>query len=142
MQPFGLRQIAAIALAGAFARREGIDALGHGVDVFDQVEHIAVVEEAAPLRVEPHQVELARDVDAGFGEHALQDARHGEDGGAHVEPKTVLFQHRRLAAEPFIGLEQHHPMPASGQRDRRGQAAEPAADDADRQVGGTLGRSR
>ena len=122
-----------VAVAGAVAGREALDGFGHRRHVFLQVEHGAVVEEAAPLRVEPAQVEVVVHVPPGFLEDALQHGRDGQDGRPHVEAEAVLFQHRRLAAEPGVLVEQDHLVAARRQRAGRGQAAQPGADHADRQ---------
>ena len=78
----------------------------HRVDVFAQVEGRAVVEEAAPLRVEADQVEVVLEPPPGLGEDAREHARHGEDGRPHVEAEAALVEHGRLAAEPGVLLEQ------------------------------------
>ena len=62
---------------------------GHGVHVLDQVDPRAVVEEAAPLRVEPDQRQVLRLVAPGLGEDAAQHARHGQDGRPHVEAEAA-----------------------------------------------------
>ncbi len=119
----------AVAVAVAVAGKAG-EGTGHGVDVLGEVEHRAVVEERAPLRVEPHQVELLVELAAGLAENAPQHPRHGEDGGPHVEAEARLLEHRGLAAEPRVLLEEHHGVAARRQRAGRRQAAEAAADHA------------
>ena len=75
------------------------------------------------------QVEVLVQVAAGLGEDALEHPRHGQDRRPHVEAEPVLLQHRRLAAEPGVLLEQRRPVAAAGQGAGRRQAAEAAADD-------------
>ena len=123
---------ALVALAGALAGREAVHGLGHRADVLLQVDLRAVVEEAAPLRIEPHEVEIVGEVASGLREDALQHARHGEDRRPHVEAEAVFVQHRRLAAEPGVLVVKRDLMAARG-RDAGGrQAAQSSADDCNR----------
>ena len=69
------------------------------LDVFLQVDLRAVVEEAAPLRIEPHEIEIIGEVAPGFREDALQHPRHGQDRRAHVEAEAASW---RTAALPPI----------------------------------------
>ena len=71
--------------------RVGGDRLRHGGHVFLQIEHRPVLEEAAPLRVEPAEVEVVVHVAAGLSEYAAEDFRNRQNGRAHVEPKAVLL---------------------------------------------------
>ena len=64
-------------------------------DVLREVEHRAVVEEAAPLRVEPDEVEVILQVAPGLGEDAAQDRRDREDRRPHVEAEAVAFEDAR-----------------------------------------------
>jgi hypothetical protein len=97
-----------------------------------QVDAGPVVEEAPPLRIETHEIEIIREVSPRLREDALQNARHGEDRGTHVEAKAVLVQHRGLAADPGIFVVERHRMTA-GRRDAgRRQPAESTADHGDR----------
>ena len=68
------RLVAAARLGG---RRELVHGFGHGAHVLQQVDAAAVVEEAAPLRIETHQLDMVGQPLAGLGEDPLQDARHG-----------------------------------------------------------------
>ena len=119
---------AAVAVADAAARREAVHAVRHRLDVLGEVDLRAVVEEAAPLRIEAAQVERFRHVPAGLGEDALEHARHGEDGRPHVEAEAALVQHGGLAADPAVLVEHGRAMTARGEHAGSGKAAEPAAD--------------
>ncbi len=101
------------------------------LEVGHQVERRAVVEEAAPLGVEPDEVELAPEVAAGLGEDPPEHRGEGEDRRPHVEAEALRLQRRGLAAQPGVALEERHPVAARRQGGGRGEAAEPRADDAD-----------
>ena len=131
VQPLRPRQEAAVAVAHPPAGREGVERVGHGAHVLAQVQHGAILEEAAPLRVEAHQRHRAVQVAPGFGEDAAQHAGHGQDRRPHVEAEAALLQHRRLAAEPGILLQQHHAMTARRQHHRSRQPAQAPADHRD-----------
>ena len=123
---------APVAVAGVLAGSEAVHGLSHGLDILLQVDPRAVVEEAAPLRIEPHEVEIIGEVAAGFREDALQHPRHGEDRRAHVEAEAVLVQNRRLAADPGI-LVVEGDLVSAGRRDTgRRQSAQSSADDRNR----------
>ena len=122
----------AVALAIGRAGGEGLDILRHAADRLLQIETAAVVEEAAPLRVEAPEVELLRHVLPGLSVDALQHARQCQDRWPHVEAEALLLQQRRLAAHPVVGLEKDHLVPAAGQSRSRSQAAEAASDHRDR----------
>ena len=131
VQPLAHRQKVAIALPllpGLKASRLAAIALG----VLGQVEHGAVVEEAAPLRVQPAQIQRCVQVAPRLGEDAAEHGGHGQDGRAHVEPEPLLLQLRRLAADPVVLLEQNDLVAARRQGAGRRQPAQAAADDADR----------
>ena len=130
-----LEALVAFALVGP--RGEAVHGAGHGIDVLDQVDLGLVLEEAAPLRVEPDQRQVLRLVAPGLGEDTPQDARHGQDGRPHVEPELAAIgasraagrrqpQHRGLAAEPWVLVEQRHLVPARRGGRRRRQATEAA----------------
>ena len=51
--------------------------------------------------------------------------------GPMSKRKPSPREHRRLAAEPVVALEERDLVPARGEHAGRGQAAESAADDAD-----------
>jgi hypothetical protein len=57
--------------------------------------------------------------------------RQGQDRRPHVEAKAAILQHRRLAAEPGVLLEQLDRVAARGERAGGGQPAQSAADDGD-----------
>ena len=79
-----------------------------------------------------HEVEIVVQVAPGFGEDALEHARHGEDRRPHVEAEAAFVQHRRLAAEPGVLVVEGDPV-AARRADAGGrQSPEPAADDRDR----------
>ena len=101
------------------------------VGILREVERRAVVEEAAPLRIEPHEVEVILHARAGLGEDAAQHGRDGDDGRPHVEAEAVAGELRGLAAEPFVALEEDDLAPARGEHAGCGEAGESAADDAD-----------
>ena len=114
--------------------RERLELPLHGSDVFPQVERRAVLEEAAPLRIEADQIELVLEPPAGFAEDARENARHGQDRRPHVEPKSCLLEHRRFAAQPVVLLEQDDLVAARGEGAGGGEPPETAADDADGQI--------
>ena len=118
--------------ARRICRKRGLH-LGH---VLLQIEHGAVLEEAAPLRIEPAEIERVRHRAASLGEDALQHTWHSQDGRPHVEPVAILLEDGRLAAEPIVLLEQHHLMAAGCERAGGGQAGQACADDGDGVRGG------
>ena len=67
------------------ARREGIHGTRHVLDVFDQINLLAAIKKAAPLRIKPDQRHFLLLIAPRFSENATQHARHGQDGGAHVK---------------------------------------------------------
>ena len=121
----------AIARAGIRAGREGVERLSHRVWILREVEHRAVVEETAPLRVEPHKLEVILQARAGLAEDAAQHRRNRDDGRPHVEAEAVAAELRGLAAEPVVALEDRDFAPARGEHAGCGKAGESAADDAD-----------
>ena len=60
----------------------------HILHVFDQINLLAAIEKAAPLRIKPDQRHFRLLIAPRFGEDAAQHARHGQDGGAHIEAET------------------------------------------------------
>ena len=90
-----------------------------------QVERRAVVEERPPLRVERDQIQLVGQLAAGLGEDPLQHRRHQQDRRPHVEAVAVDLEHRGLAAEPVVLLEDDDLVAPRGQRAGRRQAASP-----------------
>ena len=84
----------------------------------------AVVEEAAPLRIEPHEIEIIGEVASGLGEDAFQHPRHGQDRRAHVEAEARFVENRRLAAEPGILVVKRDPMAARRRDAGRRQSAQ------------------
>ncbi len=131
VQPRGEGEEAPVPRPGVRTRREGVERGRHPRRIGHQVEGRAVVEEAAPLRVEGEEVELALEVAPGLGEDPLQHRGEGEDRRPHVEAEPLGRERRRLAAEPGIALEEDHPVAARRQGDGGGEAAEPGSDDAD-----------
>jgi len=121
-------------IAGGGARTEPLELVRHGGRVRPEVEPRAVLEEAAPLRVEPDQVERFGQRSVGLGEDAMIDRRDGQNGRPEVEPEPPFRPHRGLAAKPPIGLEDRHSVAAGGEGARRGQAAESSPNHADRRV--------
>jgi hypothetical protein len=106
--------------------------VGHGLHVLLQVDLRAVVEEAAPLRIEAHEFDIIREIAAGLREDALQHPRNRQDGRPHVEAEAAVVQHRRLAAEPGVLVVQCHLVTAR-RRDAGGrQTAKSPADDGNR----------
>ena len=65
---------------------------------FLEVQNGSVLEKAPPLRIQPNQLELLVDGTAGFGENALQHARHGQDRRTHVKSEALRIQHGGLTA--------------------------------------------
>ena len=80
-----LKALVALAQAG----RDGVHVRRHGVDVTDQIGLTAILEEAAPLRLQLDQRQICRQVAACLGEDAAEYARHGQDGRAHVEAEVA-----------------------------------------------------
>ena len=119
---------APVAVAGAPSRREPVHGLGHGFDVLAEVDPRAVVEEAAPLRIEPPQVQVVGQLPPGLGEDALEHARNREDGRPHVEAEALLVQQGGFSADPAVLVEQRGLVAAGGKHAGGGEAAEPAAD--------------
>ena len=103
----------------------------HRVGILREIEHRAVLEEAAPLRIEPDEFEIILHARAGLGENAPQHRWNRDDGRAHVEAETVAAKLRGLAAEPVVALEEDDAVAARGEHAGRGKSAEAAADDAD-----------
>ena len=91
----------------------------------------AVLKKAAPLRVEPHQLQVVLHARAGLGKDAAQHGGNGDDGRPHVEAEAVAAELRGLAAEPVVALEEDDLVSARGEHAGGGEAAEAAADDAD-----------
>ena len=127
-----------VALAGVRAGREPIERRGHRFRVLHEIQHRAVLEEAAPLRIEPDQVEVIFHPATRLGEDAAQHGRNRDDGRPHVEAEAGAFELRGLAAEPFVALEEDDLVAARGERAGGGESAESAADDADAFVGGSF----
>src|SRR5205823_2046498 len=84
VHPAGEGEEVPVPPAGVTAGRELVQLAGHGLGVGDEVEDAAVVEEAAPLRVEGDQVEVVFESPAGLVKDAGQDGGQGEDRRAHV----------------------------------------------------------
>jgi hypothetical protein len=99
--------------------------------VLHEVQHRAILEEAAPLRIEPHHVEVILHPAARLGEDAAQHGGNRDDGRAHVEAEAGAFELRSFAAEPLVALEQDNLVAARGECAGRGEAGKAAADDAD-----------
>ena len=97
----------------------------------DEIQHRAVLEEAAPLRIEPDQFEIIFHAPAGFGENAPQHGRNRDDGRARVEAEARALDGGGLAAQPFVALEEDDLVAARGERAGGRESAESAADDAD-----------
>ena len=51
--------------------------------------------------------------------------------GPMSKRKPFSSSDRRLPAQPGVPLEERHPVATRGERDRRGEPAQPRADDAD-----------
>ena len=102
--------------AGAQPRFPALERRGHLAHIVFQIQHRAVIEEAAPLRIETNHVEVVVHVAAGFAEDAPQHRGLNQDGGAHIEAETLLLEHRSLAAQPGILLEDLDLVAARGQR--------------------------
>ena len=63
---------------------------GHLVRVVLEVDDRAVVEEAAPLRVEADHGDVVFELAAGLGEDLAQHGGLDQDGRAHVEAEALL----------------------------------------------------
>ena len=70
VQPLRDLEELSIAFGAVIPRREPSELLLHGSDVFAQVERRAILEEAAPLRIEADEVELVLEPPAGFAKDA------------------------------------------------------------------------
>ena len=70
------------------ARCEGIHGPRHVLHVFDQINLLATIKKATPLRIKPDQRHFLLLIAPGFGEDAAQHARYGQDGGAHIETES------------------------------------------------------
>ena len=95
---------------------------------------VAVLEEHPVMRVEAGQV-----VEVGRGpvevtEEALEDVGHQVPGRTHVEPEAVPAEDARSAAELFVLFDEGNVEAGVGEVTGRREAAEAAADDADRRV--------
>src|ERR1700760_4311497 len=91
-----------IAIAVDAGRRVLAERARHAGLVAGEVEDRAVLEEAAPLRVERSEVEVILHALTGFLEDAGEHPRHGQDRRAHVEAEATILPLRRLAAEPVV----------------------------------------
>ena len=115
-------------IALAQAGRDTVHMRGHLVDIADQISLAAILEEAAPLRLQLDQRHVLMQGSAGLGENAAQHTRHGQDGRAHIEAEIAAairrrqVQHRRLAAEPWVLVQHGDPVPA-GAGDSSGSQA-------------------
>ena len=128
-------------VAFAQAGRDGVHVRRHGVDVTDQIGLGAILEEAAPLWLQLDERQIGRQIAARLGEDATQHARHGQDGRAHVEAEVATpelgrggrgqVQHRRLAAEPGILLQDSDPVATGASNRGCSKPAQPGADDDD-----------
>ena len=92
-----------------------LERCGHLANIVLQIQNRAVIEEAAPLRIETDHVEIVTHVAPGFAEDTPQHRGLNQDRGAHIEAETLLLQHRGLATEPWILLEDLDPVAARGQ---------------------------
>ena len=57
----------------------------HILHVLDQINLLAAIKKAAPLRIKPDQRHFLLLVAPRLGEDAAQHARYGQDGGAHIK---------------------------------------------------------
>ena len=131
VEPFGELDEAAITVGRFRLGRKRGELLRHRSGVRNQVERRAVIEERAPLGVEPDEIERAREVASGFGKDSIQDARERQDRRAHIEAKPVAFENRRFAAQPVVALKEDDFVSARCQYAGRGEAAQSSANDAD-----------
>src|SRR5690606_29736921 len=109
----------------------GLDVPRHLVDILDEVQDRAVIEEAAPLRIEPNQLQIVLELAVGLTEDAIEHAGNGKDGRPHVEAEPAAFQHGRLAAGPFVLVKDRHLVTTCRERAGGSKAPETAADDRD-----------
>ncbi len=131
VQPRAVVDEFAVAPAGIRARGKGIERSCHRLGVLREIEHRAVVEEAAPLRIEPHEFEVVLEPRARLGEDAAEHRRDRDDRRPHVEAEAFLVELRGLAAEPVVAFEKRDLPPARREHTCRGKSRESAADDAD-----------
>ncbi len=102
---------------------------GHVARVVAQVDRLAVLEKAAPLRVQPHHGNVVFEAFAGFFKHAAQHGGLDQDGRAHVEAEALLVELCRLAAEPRVLLKHGNLVPAGGECACGGKPGESASYD-------------
>ena len=131
VQPLAELEEVEVTLAGIFAGRKTLEFSAHLFRLLLQVQHRAILKEAAPLRVEPDHVEVILHATTGLGEDAAQHRRNRHNGRAHVEAEAVALELRSLATEPFVSFEEDDLVAASGERAGGGESAESATDDAD-----------
>ena len=128
VEPLRQRHESGVALSGAGAGGVGVERGLHLSDVGDQIERRAVGEKTPPLRIERDEIEGCFQLAARLGEDSLEHAGNRQDRRPHVEPETLLSEHRSLAADPGIFFAERDRIAASRERAGSRQAAEAAAD--------------
>ena len=86
--------------------------LGSCGRIGNEIERRAVLEEAAPLRVEARQRDVILKRAAGFGEDALRSTSGSVMiVGPMSKRKPLLLEHGGFAADEGVGLEELHALP-------------------------------
>ena len=113
------RQRHQLLVSAAHAGKACLQAGGHRRLIIQQINRRAIVEEAAPLRVQPHHVDVVVQVLACLRKDLAQHRRLNQDRRPHIEPEALFAQLRCLTAQPGVLLKDLHLMPACRQRTSR-----------------------
>ena len=123
-----------VALAGLHRGELSVEVAREILGIVAEIKHRAVFVEAAPLRVEAHEIEVVGHAPSAAADDAAHDLGHGDDGRPHVEGVALLGEDIHLAAEMAVLLDDGDIAVAAelgGEFGRCREAGKSAADDDD-----------
>ena len=118
------RKFHELSKAAAQPRFPALERCSHLPDIVFEIQNRAIIEEAAPLRIKTNHFQVVAHGAPGLAKDTPQHRRLNQNGGAHVEAKTLFFQHSGFAAQPGIFLEDFDLVAARGQSAGRRKASQ------------------
>jgi len=109
----------------------GLEQLLVGLDIGEQVDLVAVLEEDPIVGVELRKRIVVLGALAEVTEEPLEDVGHQVPRGPHIEGKAVAFKSARTATQLLVFLDDRHVCPRVGEIAGRRQPTKSTADDDD-----------